>query len=141
MTLVRVLWIFLVFLLWAASASAQTVTITEETYGTVRKITWEWTSDGSGDASGTTTSAFSGKILALVTDPDGTSAPTDNYDITITDEEGVDVLVAAGADRDTANTEQVVDQATLGVVANDTLTLTVANAGDSNAGKVFLFIR
>lgn len=137
----RILGALLVALLLASSVSAQTVTVTEETSGTVRKITWEWISDASGDAAGTTTAAFSGEVLALVTDPDGASAPTDNYDITITDEEGVDVLVAAGANRDTANTEQVVDQSLLGVVANDRLTLTVANAGDSNAGVVYLFIR
>ena len=39
--------------------------------------------------------------------PSGSTAPTDNYDITIEDSDGVDVLGGAGANRDAANTERV----------------------------------
>jgi len=57
---------------------AGTVTITEEVYGTIKKIKFAWTSgtgDYGGEASGTTTNAYSGKILGLATDPDATAAP------------------------------------------------------------------
>lgn len=117
-----------------------TVTITEETFGTVKKITFAWTSDGSGNAGDTTSNAYSGEILRLVTIPDGTDAPTDNYDVVVSDEDGVDVLMGAGADRDTANTEQVL-ASSLGIVASDKLTLAVSNAGDSKSGTVILYIR
>lgn len=87
-----------------------------------------------------TTYAYNGVIQRLVTDPDGSAAPTDDYDITITDEDGYDVLMGAGANRDTATTEQVL-ATSLGCVANDKLTLNVANAGSAKAGVVVLYIR
>ena len=123
---------------------AEACTITEETFGTVKKVTWAWTSaaDGSVGAaavSTTTTNAYSGKIERLVTDP-GATAPTDNWDLVINDEDGTDVLVGAGANRDTANTEQVL-AASVGIVANDTLTMLVTNAGSGKTGTVYVYIR
>ena len=120
---------------------AGTVTISEERFGSVKKILFDWISDASGDADAQTTKAYNGKILAVVTDPDDTDAPTDNYDVTVTDQDGIDVLNGAGANRDTANTEQVTDESLLGVVANDRLTVNVSNAGNANAGKVYVYIR
>ena len=123
------------------------VTITEEIFRSspenphpVKKIAFDWTSDGSGDATGTTTNVFTGELLRLVTVPDGVAAPTDNYDIVINDEDGTDVLIGAGADRDTANTEQVI-ASSLGAVANDKLTIVVSNAGDTKSGVAYLYIR
>ena len=46
-------------------------------------------------------------VLA-VTDPDGDTAPTDNYDITVEDEYGCDIFGGALENRDTANSEQAV---------------------------------
>jgi len=123
---------------------AGTVTITEETHGSLKKIAWAWTCDASGNVNGTggqTAGAYNGALERLVTVPAAAgSAPTDNYDITILDEDGVDVLLGAGADRDTANTEQV-QRTSLGVVANDKLTLNIANAGNAKSGTVYLYLR
>jgi len=125
-------------------ADLGTVVITEETYGTVKKIGFAWTSeDGGGDAGKamkTTTKGYSGEILRLVTAPSGAVAPTDNYDIRILDEDGTDVLMGAGANRDTVNTEQVL-ASSLGCVANDKLTLSIENAGDAKEGTAYLYIR
>jgi hypothetical protein len=46
-------------------------------------------------------------LFMVVTDP-GATAPTDNYDITVVDEFGVDVMGGELTNRDTANTEQAV---------------------------------
>lgn len=119
---------------------AGTVTITEETFGSVKKITFAWTSDASGNATGTTSNAYSGAIERLVTVPDGTDAPTDSYDVVVNDEDGNDVLMGAGADRDTANTEQVL-ASSLGIVANDKLALSVSNAGSAKSGTAYVYIR
>lgn len=116
------------------------VVITEETISTVKKVKFAWTSDASGNATATTANAYSGAIERLVTVPDGTTAPTDNYDVAVNDEDGTDVLMGAGADRDTTNTEQVL-ASSLGIVANDKLALSVSNAGDSKSGTVILYIR
>lgn len=122
--------------------AAGTVTITEERIGTIKKIKFSWTSGDGGEdgtASGQTTEVYSGKILGLATDP-GSPAPTDNYDITVTDEDGMDVLMGGGANRDTANTEYVLS-ASLGAVANDKLTINIAAAGTNKKGIAYLYIR
>lgn len=123
---------------------AQACTITEERHGTVKKIAWAWTSAADGtvtSAVSTTTGAYSGEVLRLVTVPASAAlAPDDDYDITIKDEDGTDVLMGAGANRDTANNEQVL-ASSLGCVANDKLYLTVSGAGADNAGTVYLYIR
>lgn len=50
------------------------------------------------------------------------------------------MLMGAGADRSNASTEQVL-ASSLGIVANDKLTLSVTNAGDTKSGTVILYIR
>lgn len=122
--------------------AAGTATIAETRHTTVKKIAWTWTS-GTGAEGGTVTSttthAYDGKCELLTTDP-GSTAPTDDYDITITDSDGVDVLGGGGTDRDAANTEQVLSS-NLGAVAGSKLTLNVTNAGDAKGGVVYLYIR
>jgi hypothetical protein len=123
-------------------------TVTRELIGggskVVQKFTIDWTSDGSGNA--TETVNLFGFLLKAVTDPDGTAAPTDNYDITLV-QNGVDMVGGILADRDTANNEIV-----YGLVKNGTdiaplppflageHTFTVANAGASKSGRVILYI-
>ena len=120
---------------------AGTVTISEEIHSSVKKIVFTWTSTAGGAADGTTTGAYTGKVLALVTDPDGPAAPTDNYDITLPDAEGDDVLQALGIDRDTATTEKVaivLSGTSLHpvVAASDVLTLTIAGNSVNSAVTV-----
>lgn len=118
---------------------AGTVVTTEVTHATVKKIIFAWTSSAAGAADATTTAAYDGKLVTLITDP-GATAPTDNYDVVVTDADGHDVLVGQGANRDTANTE-LVAESLLGAVAGSKLTLAVTNAGDSKVGEVILYIR
>jgi len=125
---------------------AESCTITEETFGTIKKITWVWVSAADGTVGAalvptTTSNAYSGEVVRLVTVPGaGGLAPDDNYGVKVNDGDGTDVLMAAGLLRDTANTEQVL-ASNLGVVANDTLTLLVTAAGAANSGTVHLYIR
>jgi hypothetical protein len=121
-----------------------TVEVVEERVGTVKKITFEWESEDGGDdagkASAATTYAYNGTIERLVTVPDATDAPSENYDVAVLDEDGVDVLMGAGANRHASNTEQV-GRANLGVVANDKLTLLITDAGNAKKGTVYLYLR
>lgn len=114
------------------------VTFEETRHGSVKKIKATLVSDGSGDATGTTTYAYDGKILLLTTDP--VDGPTDNWDLVVTDADGVDVLAGAGADRDTTNTEQVISTS-LGAVAGSKLTFTGAAMGATKSAIVYLYIR
>lgn len=113
----------------------------------VIKIVSAWNSgdggeaeDTDGAASDTTELKFSGKIIGLGTIPGAAAkAPDDNYDVVITDSDGHDVLLGAGLNRDTANTEYK-DGTVLAGVANSTLTFSVTNAGSDNSGTVILWI-
>lgn len=120
---------------------AGTVTVEEEVYGSLKKIRFVWTSDASGNADKATTRAYNGVIERLVTIPgSGGTQPTDDYDVELVDEDGVDVLMGAGHDRSNADIEQVLASA-LGCVANDTLTLQVSNAGNAKSGVVVVYLR
>lgn len=102
----------------------------------VVRVDWVSASDGSVTA---TSLPIDGEILRVVTDPDGTDAPTDNYDIALNDEDGFDILGGGLANRDTANTEAVVPSAR--VVHYGACSLAVTNAGDTKKGAVKIYIR
>jgi len=123
--------------------AGSSVTMTEEVYGTIKKIKFVWVSDDTtglvtGSAS---TNIYSGKILGLATVPGTLGVTPDNlYDVEILDDDGLDVLMGGGLDRSDVNTEYVLSTS-LGAVANDHLTLAVSNAGNSKEGTVYIYIR
>lgn len=136
----------------AGSAS----TITYDEGGSIRKILIDWTSDDTTGAVTATTKKIVGRLLKVITDP-GTAAPTANYDIAITDDEGVDVLSGLGgtggtapslANRHTSNTE-VVHLVAEDSVTNplpgtqpwvcDVLSVAVTNAGNSKQGQIIIY--
>lgn len=123
--------------------AAGTVTFTETVHGSVKKIVAAWVSGTvaeGGTASGTTSGVYDGEIIGLTTIPSGGAAPTDNYDLAVNDVGGHDVLLGAGANRDTANTEHVA-RASLAGVAASKLTVAITNAGDAKEGTVILYVR
>ncbi len=124
--------------------AAGAVTFTEIVCTSVKKIVAAWTSGTgaeAGTASGTTSNAYDGELLGMTTIPaGGGDAPDDNYDITLKDTAGHDVLLGAGTDRDTANTEHVA-KASLAGVAGSKLTFAVAAAGEGNKGTAVFYIR
>lgn len=122
--------------------AGSSVTFTEKTHGSVKLVKAAWVSDdATGAVTGESTYYYEGKLDLLATIPSGGgTAPTDNYDVTVTDANGVDVLAGAGANRDTANQETVAS-ASLGAVAGSKLTLNVTNAGNSKQGTVYIYIR
>ena len=105
------------------------------------KVQIDWLSDASGNADSTVN--LHGFLLKAITDPSGSAAPTDNYDITLV-ADGIDQLGGALADRDTANNEMVYPTATSAQVpiflAGDH-TFTIANAGNAKQGTVYLYLR
>lgn len=121
--------------------AGSSMTFTEIIFDTVKKIKAAWVSDdAAGTASGTTTQVYSGRFLGLITDP-GATAPDDNYTITITDDDGVDLLLgAATGNRDTADTE-FIKEADMAGVAMSQLTFNVSSAGNSKIGTIYLLIR
>ncbi len=121
---------------------ASAVTVTEEARQSgFHKVTFAWTAHTDGVVTKVaTTKTYTGKVEVLVTDPDDTDAPTDDYDVTVTDDEGYDILAGAGANRDTAVTETVLSSS-LGAVFESTIGPVVTAAGVSKKGKIVLLIR
>lgn len=110
---------------------------------TGQKITIDWTSDASGDVNGTSIS-LRGFLVKFITNP-GATAPTDNYDLTLTDPEdsSLDALADEGLDRDAANTEQVypvASGATTPIYLNGSYGFKIANAGNAKQGRAIFFI-
>lgn len=118
--------------------AAAIITVQESFCGGICRIKWTWTSSDAGAASLVTVRGYYGQVMALLTDP-GATAPTDNYDIVITDPDGYDVMQGAAANRDTANTEIAVPTATS--VAFGPLTIAITNAGDTKDGVAVLYIK
>ena len=117
---------------------AGTVTVTHYEIGNIRQIVASCVADAAdGSIPATVLPAFEGTIRSLATNP-GATAPTANYDITLLDQHGHDVLQSLGLNRHTSTTEKVpivysgtsihpvVDEA-------DVLTLTFANNSVNSA--------
>lgn len=148
------------------AATSGTVTIGGGTQsGALQVYTIDWTSNSDGIAYGNGDNkglSFTGQVIKVVTDP-GSTAPTDNYDIELLDEDGYDVLLNVGADRDTANTEALgfavgqydgftttaqtsitVDTSTtfypFPVITSGKLYTQITNAGDSKVGEIKLYV-
>lgn len=99
------------------------------------------TSDGSGDASVQTSNTYKGFLVQFETDPDGSDAPTDNWDLTISDDYLSDITAGSGADRDTSNTEvKYQDDLHNGVACHGQLTFTGANMGSAKTAVVVAYI-
>ena len=102
----------------------------------VKWVKWAWTSDASGDMSGTDTKELDGKALAWVTNP-GATAPTANYDIVVNDPDGIDVAEAGLANRHTATSEKVIPDPP--EAFNGKLSLVVSNAGNAKVGELTMY--
>lgn len=118
---------------------AGTVTFTHAQIGSVGKIVATCVGDASdGTFPATRIPSFAGRLVALRTNP-GATAPTANYDIALTDQNGVDRLQGVGANRHTSNSEEasVVYTSTdiHPTCAYDDV-LTLALSGNSVAGAI-----
>lgn len=97
-------------------------------------ITFTCTGDATNGTFPATTTSFRGQdingyVYMVITDP-GTTAPTDDYDITLTDSNGIDIMGGELLNRDETNTEQAIPK--IDVVygsrrVNGALTLNISN--------------
>lgn len=150
---------------FAAGTTSGTVTVNDASYGG-----GEWyitsftcTSDASGNVvSNIINVPGIGVLKAAIFDPE-TSAPSDNWDVTIKDVHGSDILLGFGANHDTANTENIFFSGNLGSVfstttlvhtvdtlnkfypwepvVNGRLTIAVTNAGDTKTLTIKLMFK
>lgn len=101
------------------------------------------------DGSYTETVNIWGTILRVIDDP-GSTAPTDNYDITAVDEFGIDIFAAQRVDRDTANSDDIcpglpftdgVTVSVMPVAVAGNVVFTIANAGASKVGNIVVIVK
>jgi len=124
---------------------AGTVTYTEDgdRDGLVR-CTLAWTSTAGGVAT-STISRISGTLERFTFVPGGGSTvPSAGYDVTLTDDDGFDVLTAKGANlsETTASQHLTIDSsAVLPIAICGPLDLAVANAGAAKTGVIRLYVR
>ena len=113
----------------------------------IMKVSFAWVSDATGDASTTTTRTICGQILRACFIP-GDATPSNNYDITLTDSDGLDVLITLGSNLSNSTASQVVPVVTNGTDGNmapntccGVLTFTVDNAGATKSGTLVIYVR
>jgi hypothetical protein len=124
--------------------------------GSIRKVIANFVTDSATGSVAGTTRKISGELIKIVTDDSGT-APDANWDVVLTDEEGVDlsihmddVAIAALIARHTTTAletylplEDTAGTGRVGAfpVVCDKLTITVNNAGNSKNGVIHLYYR
>ena len=118
-------------------------------HGNIKKVDIDWVASTNSGADGSV-KRISGTLKRVVFKGDtGSTLPDDNYDVTLKDAEGVDILAGLGANISSNGTTTVcpglritTDTSATGIVQfafNDKLTLTVTNTGSLNAGNVILY--
>lgn len=109
--------LYLLTFAWTADASAATIPATVTTDAITAMIAGKW-------------------LIQAVTNP-GTTAPTADYDITLTDADGLDVMGGTLANRHTSNTEVAIPYpgslAYAPVPITSALTLTITNNSVNSA--------
>lgn len=129
-------------------AVAGSLIATQQTHRTIRRCSLAWTSSAAGAVQEILSPLLSGELLRVVFVPGaGGVQPTDLYDVTLLDEDGVDVLAGLGANRSNVTKQQLVpltgDGTTTNqrVVLDGTLDLRVAAAGNAKQGTLTLYYR
>lgn len=131
--------------------AGSSVTITEERFFDNQrieyaKITFAWVSDDTTQAAtGTTTKKYTGQLIQFTDIPSaGGTAPTDQYDIVLLDDQLVDLLGSAGSNRSgtlTGIKTAISAGQMLGFAVDTTLNFTLANAGLLKQGTFTVLIR
>ena len=110
------------------------VTITEQTYSSVKKIDFDWTTTGS--TGGTTVNSYDGAVLRVLSYATATSGGT----LTIADEDGYDILMGRGVFTSGESYLGTTDgRSPISAIAESTLTYTVASTGGT--GHCIVYVR
>lgn len=100
-----------------------------------------WTSTAGGAVSGNAFSTVRGKLLGFKFVPNtGVTQPTDLYDATLVDTDGVDLLVGSGTDLSNATSKYILMNPTLYLDGTQTMDLVIANAGNAKTGIVYVWV-
>lgn len=142
-TRLRWLVVFVILSLSAPLQAVGTVTVTGPFNGV---YTIAWTSNASGAVSGNSFPVLLGEIKQVKFVPaSGGTQPTDLYDVTLVDADGLDVLNGMGANLSNASPALITSLGvwTAAPAASSPVTfdLVVANAGNAKSGTVYLMVK
>lgn len=116
------------------------VTVTTKRRGNFAKVSFACTTDADGDATGSTTARFTGEVIRAVFVPAaGGTQPTNLFDVTVTDDDGYDILAGQGADL--SNAAVTTKVASMGAVVNDVLTVVLENGGNAKQATVHVYLK
>ena len=116
--------------------------------GSIAWYEYEWTSHSTTGVIDASLGYINGIVVAVETNPDGTAAPTNLYDLKVQDDWDYDIMGGALTDR----SETAVERAYPSVVGSGTkigfqppvagtLTLVGADCGNSTKGKIRIFVK
>lgn len=122
----------------AAGSLTETV---EGDRGSVFSVTLAWTSHATGGNVEQTATNLRGVLKRISFVPGGTT-PTDQYDVTLEDADGIDVLGGLGENlsNSTATTVSILDSLPLAQVLLGNHTLKVTNAGNAKTGSLVAYL-
>jgi len=124
---------------------AGSITVTTSKVGGLTKYSVAWLSDASGVVSANTFNVIAGELQQVTFIPDsGGTQPSDLYDMTLTDADGVDILSGGGANLSNATTTKIVPAISTyfrRTLAAGAYTPVLANAGNAKGGTVVLLVR
>lgn len=108
------------------------------------KYSVDWLSDAAGAVSGNSFDMGGGEILSVTFIPDGGGTqPTDLYDVTLLDGNGVDILSGLGANLSNVSASRVKPAlSTYGryMIQSGSFTPTIANAGNAKGGIINILV-
>ena len=124
---------------------AGSITTTVSKKNSLVKYKMDWLSDASGDVNVDAIPMIQGEIQSVHYFPDaGGTQPSDNYDLTMADSYGVDILTGTGANlSQTTDTYAVPALSTYFTVEIEagSYDLVIANAGNAKGGIVEVIVR
>ena len=124
---------------------AGSITTSVSKDGSLVKYSMDWLSDASGDVDVDAIAMVQGEIQSVHYFPDaGGTQPSDNYDLTMADSYGVDILTGTGSNlSQTTDTYAVPALSTYFkvVIEAGSYDLVIANAGNAKGGIVEVLVR
>ena len=124
---------------------AGSITTSVSKDGSLVKYKMDWLSDASGDVDVDAIAMVQGEIQSVHYFPDaGGTQPSDNYDLTMADSYGVDILTGTGSNlSQTTDTYAVPALSTYFkvVIEAGSYDLVIANAGNAKGGIVEVLVR
>jgi hypothetical protein len=132
----------LALVLWAPLHAAGTVVVESRGSEGVMTYTLAWTSTSGGAVNGNQFRTIHGRVSQIRIVPGtGGTQPSDNYDVTLIDPAGIDLLNASGVDQSNSVGEYFMMDPPIHVTTQNLLDLVITNAGSAKTGTVTVWVQ